>query len=157
MPGQLTLGWRLATAATWILVFVAWSGVWKASRELGIATWWLGPVGEPRPFPVLLLPFVAPGVMVALALNNARRLPWYGLAAAAICIAIGIVDLGYVRRLGARRDRCSAACRRGGVGRQPQRPVPRGRRRLSRASSSEPVTPHRPPRTSTPLGRFRRP
>jgi len=88
------------TAATWILVFVAWTLVWKASRDLGIATWWLGPVGAPRPFPVLLLPFVAPGVMVALALNNARRLPWYGLTAAAIGIAIGVIDLGYVRRLG---------------------------------------------------------
>jgi hypothetical protein len=100
LPGQLTTGWRLATAATWILVFVAWSLVWKASRDLGIATWWLGPVGAPRPFPILLLPFVAPGVMVALALNNARRVPWYGLAAAAIGVAIGVVDLGYVRRLG---------------------------------------------------------
>jgi hypothetical protein len=85
---------------TWVLVFVAWSGVWKASRELGIATWWLGPPGAPRPFPVLLAPFVAPGVMVALALNNARRLPWIGLSAAAISAAIGIVDLSYVRRLG---------------------------------------------------------
>ena len=100
MAGQLTFGWRLVTAATWVLVFVAWSGVWKASRDLGIATWWLGPVGAPRPFPVLLLPFVAPGVMVALALNNARRLPWYGLTAAAIGLAIGIADLGHVRRLG---------------------------------------------------------
>jgi len=100
VAGQLTFGWRMVTVATWVLVFVAWSGVWKASRELGIATWWLGPVGSPRPFPVLLLPFIAPGVMVALALNNSRRLPWYGLTAAAIGLAIGIADLGYIRRLG---------------------------------------------------------
>jgi hypothetical protein len=99
-PGQLTVGWRVTTAATWILVFVAWSGVWKASRELGIATWWLGPIGAPRPVPVMLVPFIAPGVMVALALNNARRLPWYGLTAAAIGAVIGIADLSYVRRLG---------------------------------------------------------
>jgi hypothetical protein len=100
VPGQLTVGWRLATTATWILVFVAWSGVWKASRELGIATWWLGPIGAPQPVPVMLIPFLAPGVMVALALNNVRRLPWYGLTAAAIGAAIGIADLSYVRRLG---------------------------------------------------------
>ena len=83
-----------------MLVFVAWSGVWKASRELGIGTWWLGPAGEPRPVFVMLAPFVAPGVMVALALNNARRLPWCGLTAAAISVAIGIADLGVVQRLG---------------------------------------------------------
>jgi hypothetical protein len=83
-----------------VLVFVAWSGVWKASRELGVATWWLGPDGDPRPIVVTLLPFVAPLAMVLLALNNVRRLPWYGLAAAAVCAVIGIVDLSYVRRLG---------------------------------------------------------
>jgi hypothetical protein len=81
-------------------VFVAWSGVWKASRELGVATWWLGPDGDPQPIFVSLLPFVAPLAMVLLALNNVRRLPWYGLAAAAVCALIGIVDLSYVRRLG---------------------------------------------------------
>ena len=100
MAGQLTPGWRATTAVAWILVFVAWSGVWKASRELGIATWWLGPVGEPQPVPVMLLPFVAPSVLVALALNNARRLPWYGLAASLISAVIGIVDVSYIRRLG---------------------------------------------------------
>jgi hypothetical protein len=86
--------------ATWVLVFIAWSGVWKASRELGIATWWLGPAGRPRPFPIVLAPFLAPGVVVALALNNARRLPWIGLSAAAVSAAIGVVDLSYIRRLG---------------------------------------------------------
>jgi hypothetical protein len=92
--------WRVATVATWVLVFVAWSGVWKASRELGVATWWLGPDGEPQPIFVMLLPFVVPLVMVVLTLNNVRRLPWYGLAGAAIASVIGIVDLSYIRRLG---------------------------------------------------------
>ncbi len=99
-PGQLTPFWRVATIATWVLVFVAWSGVWKASRELGVATWWLGPDGEPQPIFVTLLPFVAPLAMVLLALNNVRRLPWFGLAAAAVSAVIAIVDLSYVRRLG---------------------------------------------------------
>ena len=62
--GQLTPGWRLVTGATWVMVFVAFTGVWKASRELGLATWWLGPIGEPRPVFVMLLPFLAPVAMV---------------------------------------------------------------------------------------------
>jgi len=98
-PGQLTPLWRVATAAVWILAFVAWSGVWKASRELGVATWWLGPDGDPQPIVVSLLPFVPPLVMVVLALNNVRRLPLYGLLAAAVTAVIGIIDLSYVRRL----------------------------------------------------------
>jgi hypothetical protein len=98
--GQLTPGWRLATLATWALAFVAWSGVWKASRELGLATWWLGPISAPRPLFVMLVPFIAPAVMGVLALNNARRLPWLGLGASGIAGVIGIVDLSYVRRLG---------------------------------------------------------
>jgi hypothetical protein len=92
--------WRVATIVTWVLVFVAWSGVWKASRELGVATWWLGPDGDPQPIVVTLLPFVAPLAMVLLALNNIRWLPWYGLAAAAASAVIAIVDLSYVHRLG---------------------------------------------------------
>jgi hypothetical protein len=99
-PGQLTPGWRIATGVTWGLVFVAFTAVWKVSRELGLSTWWLGPVGEPQPIYVLLLPFVAPALMVLATLNNGRRLPWAGLVASAITAAIGIGDLSRVTRLG---------------------------------------------------------
>jgi hypothetical protein len=83
----------------WVLAFIAWTGVWKASRELGVATWWLGPDGDPQPVFIMLLPFVPPLVMVLLALNNVRRLPLYGLVAAAASAVIGLIDLSYVRRL----------------------------------------------------------
>ena len=84
----------------WVLMFVAYTGIWKASRELGLSTWWLGPVGAPQPIPILLLPFVAPAVMVVLALNNTRRLPFAGLVAGACGALIGLADLGRVTRLG---------------------------------------------------------
>ncbi len=99
-PGQLTPLWRVATVLTWALVLVAWSGVWKASRELGVATWWLGPDGEPQPVVIMLLPFVVPLAMVVLLLNNLRRMPWCGLVGAALAAVLGIIDLSYVRRLG---------------------------------------------------------
>ncbi len=98
--GQLTPGWRLVTGITWVLTFVAYTGVWKASRELGLSTWWLGPISAPRPVPVTLLPFVAPVVMVVATLNNARRLPFYGLAASLVGAVIGLADLPRVTRLG---------------------------------------------------------
>ena len=79
---------------------VAWSGVWKASRELGVAVWWLGPDGDPQPIVIMLLPFVVPLVMIVLALNNVRHLPWFGLGGAALMSVFGFIDLTYVRRLG---------------------------------------------------------
>ena len=97
--GQLTPGWRLVTGAAWIMAFVAYTGAWKVSRELGLATWWLGPISEPQPFFVMLAPFAAPAVMVVLTLNNARRLPWYGLTASLVGVAVGLADLDHVRRL----------------------------------------------------------
>ncbi len=99
-PGQLTGGWRIVTAVTWGLVFVAFAGVWKVSRELGLSTWWLGPIGEPQPVFVLLLPFVAPVAMVVATLNHVRWLPIAGLVASAVTAAIGLGDLDRVLRLG---------------------------------------------------------
>jgi hypothetical protein len=90
----------VATTATWVLVIVAFIGVWNTSRQLGVALWWLGPDGEPQPAFIVLLPFVAPLVVIVLALNNIRHLPWFGLASAAATSVFGFVDLGYVRRLG---------------------------------------------------------
>jgi hypothetical protein len=98
--GQLTTGWRYATGGIWFLVFVAYCGVWKASRELGLATWWLGPVSEPQPIFVMLLPLLGPAVMVMATLSNARRLPWFGLVASAFALLVALPDLGRVRRLG---------------------------------------------------------
>ena len=120
-PGQLTAGWRVVTGVTWGLVFVAFAGVWKVSRELGLSTWWLGPIGEPQPVFVLLLPFVAPVAMVVAALNDVRWLPVAGLVASAVTAVIGFGDsIGPAagrRRAGDRR------CRGGGLGRQLRRSV----------------------------------
>ena len=98
--GQLTNGWRFVTGLGWALVIVAYTAVWKTSRELGLNTWWLGPLGDPQPAYVTMLPFVAPLVMVLFTVNNSRLLPWLGLAAAAVLGAIAAFDLANVPRLG---------------------------------------------------------
>ncbi len=99
-PGQLTPGWRIITLVTWVLVFVAWSGAWAVSRQLGLGTWWLGPISAPQPILVMILPFLPPAAMVVLTLNNVIRLPWYGLAASALGALIAAFDVNEVRRLG---------------------------------------------------------
>ena len=70
--GQLTNGWRFVTGLGWAFVIVAYTAVWKTSSELGLNTWWLGPLGDPQPAFVTMLPFVAPLVMVLLTVNNSR-------------------------------------------------------------------------------------
>jgi hypothetical protein len=81
------------------MVFVALVAVWKTSRELGLNTWWLGPLGEPQPWVMTLLPFLAPGAMLVLALNNSRWLPWAGLVASAWLAVVAVLDLDAVWRL----------------------------------------------------------
>lgn len=99
-PGELTVGWRLVTALAWIGVAAALAAVWNTSVQLGLATWWLGPRSSPQPIVVRLLPFVPPLLMLLATINQVRRLGWLGLVAAGSIGVVGIVDLGYVRRLG---------------------------------------------------------
>jgi hypothetical protein len=97
--GELTNGWRIVTACTWIAVIVAFAAVWNTSVQLGLSTWWLGARAEPRPLFVRLLPFVAPTLMALATFNNARWLAWWGMGAAAVTAAIGLGDLGRVWEL----------------------------------------------------------
>ena len=98
--GELTSGWQAAVVVAWVAVVVALAAVWGTSRQLGLSTWWLGPVAEPRPVVVSLLPFVAPFAVIVAALLRLRFVPWLQLAGAAALAAIGIADLGRVQGLG---------------------------------------------------------
>jgi hypothetical protein len=92
----LTLGWRAATAGIWIGVIVGFAGVWNASVQLGLSTWWLGPRASPQPRIVQFSPFVAPVLMLLATINQLRWLGWAGLAAAAAAAAVAIGDIDRV-------------------------------------------------------------
>lgn len=79
--------------AAWVGVFVAYMAVWKASDELGIATWWLGPRSTPQPMLIRLLPFVVTALFGILASYNVPRMPAIGLLGAAVLAAIAVPDL----------------------------------------------------------------
>ena len=93
--------WPVATGIFWGLVFAALIGVWKASQEVGVATWWRGPRSAPRPLPVQILPLIAPSVMVIGAMFRWSRLAWVGVGAGLITAAIGAGDLAGVPKLAA--------------------------------------------------------
>jgi hypothetical protein len=92
-PGRLTVPWRAMVVAAWVGVFVAYMAVWKASEELGIATWWLGPRSNPQPLLIRLVPFIVTAVFGILASYNVRWLPTIGLVGAALLAAIAVPDL----------------------------------------------------------------
>jgi len=79
--------------ATWAGVFVAYMAVWKASEEIGIATWWLGPGSRPQTRVVRLVPFAVAAVFAILASYNVRHLALIGLFGAAVLAAIAVPDL----------------------------------------------------------------
>ena len=78
---------------TWVGVFVAYLAVWKASEEIGIATWWLGARSSPQPVAIRLVPFVVTAVFGILASYNVRRLPAIGLIGSVVLAAIAVPDL----------------------------------------------------------------
>lgn len=90
--GELTPSWRLALSFAWILVFLAYMGVWKASQEIGIATWWLGPRSDPQPVIVRLVPFIVAALFIALASSPRRRLPLANLIGVVVLAGIAVPD-----------------------------------------------------------------
>ena len=91
--GELTPAWRIAVILTWVGAFLAYLAVWKASEEIGIATWWLGPRSHPQPIPIRLIPFAVVAVFGMLAGSNVRRLPWISLAGSGVLALIAVPDL----------------------------------------------------------------
>ncbi len=81
----------------WVGAFLAYMGVWKASEEIGIATWWLGPRSNPQPIWVRLVPFAIIAVVGILASYNVRRLPWISLGGS---IALAVIAAGDISRSG---------------------------------------------------------
>ena len=92
-PGELTPAWRIAVIVAWVGALLSYLAVWKASEEIGIATWWLGPRSNPEPMYVRLIPFAVVGVFAILAGYNIRRLPWIGLGGSVVLALIAIPDL----------------------------------------------------------------
>lgn len=91
--GELTSVWIIAIAVTWAMVFMSYMAVWKASEELGLGTWWLGPRSNPQPIVVSLIPFVIVALVGVAASISFRRLPWVSLAGSAALVLVAIPDL----------------------------------------------------------------
>ena len=95
--GRLTVGWQLMIGAAWFAAFFAFAAVWKASEEIGIGTWWLGPRAQKQPTVVRLIPFSLCVVVIVAAMYNVRRLSVISLLGS---FAVAVIAAGDVSRSG---------------------------------------------------------
>lgn len=80
-------------AVTWAAAFFAFAGVWKASVEIGIATWWIGPRSADQPIVVQILPFVLCVGVAVLAIYNVPRVALLSCSATVFVAAIAAFDI----------------------------------------------------------------
>jgi hypothetical protein len=85
--------WRLVLTLGWTGVFFAFAAVWKASEEIGLATWWLGPRSAPQPVVVRLLPFVLAIAVGAVVVANWHAAVWVSLAGSALIALLACFDI----------------------------------------------------------------
>lgn len=95
-PGQLTHRWSTAFWIAWAAVAGGFAAVWYSARVTGFSTWWLGPETAPRLILISILPFLAPIALAIAGFVGARRLPWWGIAGAAVTALVAWGDVGRV-------------------------------------------------------------
>ena len=96
----LSGGWKAVVSLTWVGVVIGMASVWAVSRQIGLSTWWLGPPANGRNLIINIAPFIAPFLALTAAIGGARRTWQIGISSGAIIVAIGVVDIGHVTRLG---------------------------------------------------------
>lgn len=85
--------WSAITATSWLLVIGAQTAISITSGNVGRPTFWIGPLGAMRPWPMWFVPVLAPlAVIVLIALAN--RHAWRAsVVAAGWVTAIAVIDL----------------------------------------------------------------
>ena len=80
-------------AVCWVGVFFAFAAVWKASEEIGIATWWLGPRSDPQPLLIRLAPFIIAIAVGLIVVSNRREAVWVSYGGAALIGVLAVLDV----------------------------------------------------------------
>ncbi|MBV1893697.1 MAG: hypothetical protein KUG57_06580 [Ilumatobacteraceae bacterium] len=90
--GQLTVPWHVTATVSWAMVLMAYMAVWKASDEIGLATWWLGPRSDPQPVLVRLIPFLLIAVVGLAVSSNVPRGSWVAVVGAIALLVVAVPD-----------------------------------------------------------------
>lgn len=90
--GELVTAWRVALVLAWAGAFLGYMAVWKASEEMGIATWWLGPRSNPQPVVIRLIPFVVTATFGAISSFRFRHVSLLSIGGAVMLGVIAVPD-----------------------------------------------------------------
>lgn len=93
LAGSLTRSWTIAVIATHLLITGSLIALAISAYTIGKPTWWLANQTN-GPFSILLIvPFLAPAVVIVTALRASRFAALAGLIATAILAVTSIVDV----------------------------------------------------------------
>ena len=93
LAGSLTRSWTIAVIATHLLITGSLIALAISAYKVGKPTWWLANQTN-GPFSILLIvPFLAPAVVIVTALRASRFAALAGLIATAILAVTSIVDI----------------------------------------------------------------
>jgi hypothetical protein len=84
----------------WISAFFAYAGVWQASVQIGIGTWWVGPRAQPTHIAVKLIPFYVSLIVALLIVYNVKWIVRWSAAGVAAAALISIPDFSRSTGLG---------------------------------------------------------
>lgn len=91
-PGDLAPAWRVMLGIGWICAFFAYAGMWQASVQIGVSTWWIGPRGQPTHVAIKLIPFYLSLVVGLLIVYNVRWIVRWSAVGVAATALISIPD-----------------------------------------------------------------
>ena len=93
LAGSLTRSWTIAVIATHLLITVSLIALAISAYTVGKPTWWLASQTN-GPFSILLIvPFLAPAVVIVTVLRASRFAALAGLIATAILAVTSIIDI----------------------------------------------------------------
>ena len=99
--GDLTTSWRVIVGSAWALALCAYAGVWQASVQIGIGTWWLGPRAQPTDAYVRFIPFLVPLVVIVALSSDARHPARISIVGSVVAGLISVPDFSRSVLLGA--------------------------------------------------------
>lgn len=91
-PGQVIYAWRTVLAVGWVALVVCLFIVAGAGEVSGRPVWWFGHESDRQMLPVMLVPFVLPLAVIAMAWRGTRFVVAVSLAATLVLAVTAWLD-----------------------------------------------------------------
>ncbi|MFM8003089.1 MAG: hypothetical protein ACKPAJ_11850 [Actinomycetota bacterium] len=91
--GSLTPAWKFALVATQLLILVSLVLLGISALTVGKPTWWLAATDNNLMAVLVVVPFLAPSLVILAAARASHLAPLAGLLATAVLAATSVVDI----------------------------------------------------------------